>query len=36
MRPNLTKRLLAAGKPAIGLFCTTASSLAAEGLIRSL
>jgi 4-hydroxy-2-oxoheptanedioate aldolase len=32
MRPNLTKRLLAAGKPAIGLFCTTASSLAAEAL----
>jgi 4-hydroxy-2-oxoheptanedioate aldolase len=32
MRPNLTKRLLAAGKPAIGLFCTTASALGAEAL----
>jgi 4-hydroxy-2-oxoheptanedioate aldolase len=32
MRPNLTKRLLAAGKPALGLFCTTASALIAESL----
>jgi 4-hydroxy-2-oxoheptanedioate aldolase len=32
MRPNLTKRLLAAGKPAIGLFCSTASAFVAEAL----
>ncbi len=32
MRPNQTKRLLASGKPAIGLFCSTASQLAAEAL----
>jgi 4-hydroxy-2-oxoheptanedioate aldolase len=32
MRPNQTKRLLAAGRPAIGTFCTSASALLAEEL----
>ena len=32
MRPNQTKRLLAEGKPAIGLFCSTASAFVAEAL----